>query len=171
MLMHLQAHGAETDVHINAGTLPMLRYGNVRTQPCRHPRCATCHHLNCAKFFASTKTGKTYPLRHNFTCTSRNVIYLITCTRCKKQYVGLTTQQLNIRLNHHRSSIFNKVQTYISKHFNFQDHSVNNISVQIIDTPQPGPNMYQRLKNLEAYWIRTLKTSQPQGLNVSSGTR
>ena len=159
------------DAHINTGTLPMLRYRNVKTQPCRHPRCLTCHHLNCDKSFTSTKTGNVYPLRHNFTCTSKNVIYLITCTKCKKQYVGLTTQQLNVRINHHRSNIFNRIKTYVSNHFNFPDHSIGNLSVQIIDAPEEGPNKYQKLQNLEAYWIRTLKTMQPLGLNVSPGNR
>ena len=87
----------------------------------------------------------------------------------KKQYVGLTTQ-LNVRINHHGSNIFNRVKTYISNHFNFVDHNVSNLSVQIIDTPQEGPNTYQRLQNLEAYWIHTLRTMQPLGLNVNPGT-
>ena len=164
-MLLLQNEETSTGVHVNTGTLPMLRYRNVKTQPCGHPRCMTCHHLNCNKSFASTKTGKTYPLRHNFTCISKNVIFLITCTKCKKQYVGLTTQQLNVRINHHRSNIFNRIKTYVSNHFNFQDH---NISVQV--TPQ-GPNMCQKLQNLEAYWIHTLQTMQPLGLNVSPGIR
>ena len=29
--------------------------------------------------------------------------------------------------------------------------------------------MYQKLKDLEYYWIQTLKTLQPLGLNVGSG--
>ena len=107
MLLCLQTHETKTDKHVDTGKLSMLKYRNVKTQPCRQPRCVTYYHLNCDKSFTSTKM---YPLRHNFTCTSRNVIYLITCTRCKKQYVGLTTQQLNIspniRLNHHRTNIF-----------------------------------------------------------------
>lgn len=158
-----------TDVHNDTAKLPMLRYKNVRTEPCRHPRCTTCRHLNCEKCFKSTKTGKTYPLRHHFTCTSKNVIYLITCTKCKKQYVGMTTQQVNTRLNHHRSNIFNKVRTYVSNHFNFPDHTIQNLTIQIIDTVRNGPNMYQELKVLERYWINTLRTIQPLGLNVSAG--
>ena len=157
------------EIHRDTGKLPMLKYKNTHTQPCKHPRCVTCRHLNCDKFFRSSKTGKTYPLRHNFTCTSKNVIYLITCTKCKKQYVGLTTQQLNIRINHHRTNIFNKVPTYISNHFNFSDHSIENLSVQAIDKPQDSPNSFIDLQKLERHWIATLKTLQPFGLNVSSG--
>ena len=151
------------DAHTNAGKLPMLKYRDVKTQPCRHPQCVTCQHLSRENFFKSTKTGKTYPLRHNFSCTSRNVV---TCSKCNKQYVGLTTQQLNIRINHHRSNIFNRVQTYIGNHFNFSDHSVNNIKVQLIDK---GPNSFFELQRLERHWILTLKTVQPLGLNVSCG--
>lgn len=169
MLLSLPACNSISDVHVESGALPVVRYANVKTQPCRHPRCVTCTHLNCKPSFISTRTGRSYPLRHNFTCTSRNIIYLITCTRCKKQYVGLTTQQLNIRVNHHRTNIFNNAQTYISNHFNFTDHNVRHLSVQIIDTPSNGPNMLQKLQHLEKYWIDTLKTIQPFGLNVSPG--
>ena len=169
MLLLLPPCTSALDIHVNAGVLPVVRYANVKTQPCRHPRCVTCTHLNCKPNFTSTKTGISYPLRHNFTCTSTNVIYLITCTKCKKQYVGLTTQQLNVRINHHRTNIFNHAQTYISNHFNFVDHNISHLSVQIIDTPNSGLNMQRELQNLERYWINTLKTLQPLGLNVSSG--
>jgi hypothetical protein len=49
------------DVHKNTGTLPMLRYRNVKTQPCRHPRCMTCHHLNCDKNSPQLKPEKYTP--------------------------------------------------------------------------------------------------------------
>ena len=151
--------------HATAGRLPQLRSHDTRTKPCRHPRCATCQHLNCSKSFTSTRTGKIFFTRHNFSCTSKNVIYLITCTECKKQYVGQTSQQLNTRINHHRSSIFNKSGTYISNHFNFPDHTIQNLKVQAIDQA----NTRQELNNLEKFWIQTLDTVQPFGLNVSRG--
>lgn len=110
----------ETCPHSTAGSLPKLKSYYTTVKPCKHPRCSTCQHLNCSKTFCSTRTGKTYTIRHNFSCSSKKLIYLITCTKCKKQYVGLTTQQLNTRINHHRSNIFNKKQTYISNHFTIQ---------------------------------------------------
>ena len=155
--------------HVITGKFPAITYPDIKTKPCRHPRCVTCGHLNCKNTFKSTKTGNVYPLRHSFTCTSKIVVYLITCLKCKKQYVGLTTQQLNIRINHHRTNIFNHVQTYVSNHFNFPDHSITDLSVQVIDTPKNEQNTYQNLKDLERHWIQTLKTLRPFGLNVSSG--
>lgn len=38
-----------------------------------------------------------------YTCNSSSIIYLITCRKCHKQYVGLTTTSLKERLNHQAS--------------------------------------------------------------------
>lgn len=160
-----------TSEHTTAGQLPQLTISNARTKRCNHPRCATCKHLNCSKYFISTRNGTTYTIRHSFSCTSSNVIYLITCKKCHKQYVGLTTKQLNIRINHHRTNIMNQRPIYLSRHFNFPDHSIEDLSVQAIDTASNScQNNLQELQKLERYWIRTLKTRQPMGLNVSTGT-
>ena len=160
-----------TPEHTTAGKLPQLKAHNTRTKRCNHPRCATCTHLNCSKYFTSTKSGTTYTIRHSFTCTSSNLIYLVTCKKCNKQYVGLTTKQLNVRVNHHRSSIINHKPIYLSKHFNFPDHSITDLSIQAIDTVTGYcSNALQELQKLEKYWIQKLRTLQPLGLNVSAGT-
>ena len=157
--------------HTTAGQLPQLCIQNGRTKRCNHPRCVTCKHLNCSKYFTSKKTGTTFTIRHSFSCTSSNIIYLITCKKCHKQYVGLTTKQLNTRINHHRTNISNHKSIYLCVHFNFPDHSVEDLSVQAIDTvPEGCKNTLQELQKMERYWIKTLKTLQPHGLNVSMGT-
>jgi hypothetical protein len=160
-----------TSEHTTAGKLPQLNPHNTRTKRCNHPRCVTCLHLNCSKYFTSTRSRITYTIRHNFSCTSNNLIYLITCKKCRKQYVGLTTKQLNVRVNHHRTNIMNHKSIYLSTHFNFADHSITDLSIQAIDTVTSDcPNMLQELQKLEKYWIQKLKTVQPLGLNVSTGT-
>ena len=157
--------------HTSAGLLPRLREPSIRTQRCKHRRCVTCKHLNCSRFIRSTKTGRSYIIRHSFSCTSSYLIYVITCTKCRKQYVGLTNRQLNVRINHHRTNIFNQKPIYISKHFNLPDHSINNLSVQAIDrVERSNPNPLQELQKLESYWINNLQTLQPSGLNVSAGS-
>ena len=143
-----------TSGHTIAGQLPLLQTQGTQTKRCNHPRCLTCRHLNCSKYVTSSKTGVTYTIRHSFSCTSSNLIYLITCTKCKKQYVGLTTKQLNVRINHHRTSILNHKQIYLSVHFNFSDHNINNLSVQVIDkVPDQCPQPLQELVRLEKFWI------------------
>ena len=79
----------------------------------------------------------------------------------------MTTKQLNVRMNHHRTSIFNKRKTFLHKHFNLHDHSINNLTVQAIDKAESESANYSNLEKLEKYWIKVLKTYQPIGLNVS----
>ena len=156
--------------HTEAAKLPKHRLCTPNTTPCHHPRCSTCSiHLNCQPTFRSSRTQKIYNIRHSFTCTSKNLIYLITCTKCNKQYVRLTTQQLNVRINHHRTNIITKKHINISRHFNQVDHSLSHLSVQPIDHPNSDQQMLQELQALERYWIYTLGTKHPQGLNISSG--
>ena len=149
--------------------LPQLRPLTTNTiKTCNHPRCVTCKvHLNCSPIFKSNYplNQTVYHIRHSFTCQSTNVIYLVTCTKCRKQYVGCTTLQLKTRINHHRSCINNKRGTYIHKHFNLPDHNITYLKVQPIDTlTHPGTSV-QELQNLESFWICTLRTMNPYGLN------
>lgn len=78
-------------------------------------------------------------------------------------------QKLNTRINHHRSNILNKKSIYICVHFNFSDHSIQDISVQPIDTVADNTQPLEELRKLERYWIKTLKTLKPNGLNLSTG--
>ena len=158
--------------HRETATLPPLRSANHVITPCRHPRCITCRlHLNCAKTFKSNypRNLTIYRIRHSFSCKSTNIVYLTKCTKCKKQYVGCTTTQLNTRINYHRTCINNKKTTYIHKHFNLPDHTMTNLTVQPIDTPIEPNTSQQDLYDLERFWIHTLHTLTPYGLNTSPG--
>ena len=158
--------------HIKTATLPHLRLSTATITACNQPRCVTCRfHLNCSPYFKSNhpRYRTTYHVRHSLSCTSTNIIYLITCTKCKKQYVGCTSKQLNTRINHHRTSIHKNATTFIHKHFTLADHSITHLSVQPIDMSTNTENTLQDLHNLEHYWIRTLHTLNPYGLNSSPG--
>ena len=40
--------------------------------------------------FKSSACGRTFRINHHFNCDSLGVVYLITCMKCDKQYVGST---------------------------------------------------------------------------------
>ena len=105
MILHFENSPRNTE-HKTAGILPKLKSPPTLIRRCNNPRCTTCAYLNCKPFFTSKVTNVRYSIRHSATCSSSNVIYLITCTKCKKQYVGLTTKPLRTRINHHLSNIF-----------------------------------------------------------------
>lgn len=133
----------------------------VKPTPCHHHRCETCQYFNKDVLFQSSKTKKQYRIRLPFSCTSKNIIYLITCSRCKKQYVGQTTTMLKERINRHTAAIRAKKNVYIYNHFNFPDHNIFQLTVQVIDTTTTD-----NLTELERYWILTLQTQVPFGLNL-----
>jgi hypothetical protein len=171
--IELTLQTSPSNTHTESAKLPHLQYTMPTITPCRHPRCATCrYHLLCHPTFQSThpRNRTLYHVRHSLTCTSSHVVYLITCTKCRKQYVGCTTQQLNTRINHHRSNIANHLHIHISQHFNLSDHQVNqHLKVQPIDSSDKAEHKVRELYLLEHYWIMTLRTLTPHGLNISPG--
>ena len=55
--------------------------------------------------FKSSVCGQTFCINHHFNCDSLGVVYLITCMKYDKQYVGSTVTGLKKRFNNHKSSL------------------------------------------------------------------
>ena len=138
---------------------------------CGSNKCLCCSSLNCDIIFKSNSTGRKFIFnkRGSFNCKTKNVIYLITCKTCNLQYVGQTTQALHCRLNGHRNSILHQNRnTFLTKHFRGDDHSIHDISIQIIDAVDSGNDkskIVDELNKKEDFFIRTLNTLSPLGLN------
>ena len=158
--------------HKTIADLPQFSYEKMTIQPCRKFNCSTCRHhlLTTPTFKANRKNSDTFSIRHKLSCQSKNIIYLITCMRCKKQYVGQTSNQLNTRINQHRTSILNKKSILIAKHFNLPGHSILDLKVQPIDQAT-SKKPSEELHHLETFWIKTLRTLTPHGLNVHPGIK
>jgi hypothetical protein len=63
------------------------------------------------------QTGKQIPNKGVITCSTKAVIYLITCP-CGKTYVGKTKRELKLRISERRSTIRCKNSTYpVTTHF------------------------------------------------------
>ena len=127
-------------------------------------RCSCCKVLTPSILFKSNVTGKQFIMSNygSLNCKSCHVIYLITCGECGIQYVGQTTQPLHIRLNAHRSCVKRNGSTFLYKHFN-DGHSFDKANIQIIDVYVPNGSL--SLDFLEQFWIDTLCTAYPLGLN------
>lgn len=132
-------------------------------QTCASKRCKTCptHAHDCTKI-TSTKTRETFIIHDKLTCSSTNIIYLITCRNCKLQYVGETGRSLRDRLTQHKSNILNKTDSNISKHFSSTNHSFLDIHITAIE--QTSSDTAER-RAREKYWQAKLKTVYPLGLN------
>lgn len=67
--------------------------------------CETCKLLDVGPDIKITSTNKTFTVKHNMNCETQNLIYIITCNGCKKQYVGETGNELKTRMTLHRQHI------------------------------------------------------------------
>ena len=69
------------------------------TFKCARSRCKTCPFVQNADKISGPK--RSVKITDRFTCTSANVIYCITCTLCKKLYIGETGRRLGDRFREH----------------------------------------------------------------------
>src|SRR5215469_1135090 len=121
--------------------------------------------------FESTVTKKVYFVKNfsgeSLSCSSSNIIYLITCKRCKLQYVGEILQTLKKRMNGHRSGIKSKVDNILYNHFQGPCR-LDDISVQPIEAfggKGHKESVSKQRKFRENFWIKELRTTYPYGLN------
>ena len=89
----------------------------------KNTRCQTCSYLTeCKNTFRSNLTKRIYHFICEpstiLSCTSSNIIYLLSCKNCQIQYVGETVNALSKRMNMHRTTIFHKHQNLVGQHFN-----------------------------------------------------
>ena len=133
--------------------------------------CIDCKYLrDKGEYFYSNITKRRYKVRQNVNCQSKNVIYLVTCRRCKIQGVGETVA-FKSRMANYRSCIKNKrISCNIDKHFiEALDHKIEDFDVQIIvqleNVPRDKDQARKRRKQFEGYWQIKLCTLAPYGLN------
>ena len=81
-------------------------YKKPKVTICGRKNCEICHILHQGDTFESSNTGKQYKINFSFNCNSRNVVYLLTCKICEKQYVGSTVTKFRSRFNQYKSNIY-----------------------------------------------------------------
>ena len=152
---------------INAG---LRNSGEGGWSPCGKS-CIDCIYFNNrGQRFRSTATGRSYKMRQNVTCISKNVIYLVTCRKCHKQGVG-ETGDFKHRTSNYRSCINRgHISCNIDRHFvDNVDHSIADFDIQIIcqlENPPRNKNSRRiRRKQFEGYWQINLCTLEPYGMN------
>ena len=119
--------------------------------------------------FMDNVEKRSFHINHSFDCDSQGVVYLITCKRCGKQYVGSTTTPFRLRFNNHKSSLrrYERGQRGIcGEHlyalFLEDEHiGLEDLSIKIIDVTNVSDSTVR-----DSFWIEKLKCYAPVGLNV-----
>jgi len=127
---------------------------------CEDDDCTTCVWLREGPNFQSTATRKKYKFMTPATCTDTCLVYLVTCTKCRKQYVGSCVADLRHKNSEHRQDI-DLQRNLLGRHF-ASVCGYDFWSITIIDNcPRSELSRRQR------FWIQELVTRFPVGLNES----
>ncbi len=142
---------------------------NPNMKPCKTPwNCPYCPKKRDGRqYFTSSQTGRRYksPV---YTCNTKNVIYLITCTQCKMQYVGETSRTFKERMKEHEGYVKRKQTSKATGfHFNQRKHQLGHMKYEVIFClwKKPVSNDPVRVSH-EIKWAEQLQTFKPKGLNV-----
>ena len=130
------------------------------SQPCWKQRCLTCPHMNISQVI-SNKANWWYPIRGNFHCKFRNVIYVMAYNICNIQYVGETSNTMNNRCRGHESAIRTEKDHPVAIHNRSHNHPIYDYSITIVDKET---DKNRRLR-LEESWMTLLNTLTLKGVN------
>ena len=108
-----------------------LKFNNQPgTFTCKRTRCKNCPFIsNTVKISGPNRSVKVI---EHFSCISTNVIYCITCTVCKKIYIGETGRKQTDRFREHlRDAEQNNTNASkpVVRHFNLPNHSHHNMTI------------------------------------------
>ena len=143
--------------------LNSVPFGNYR---CGH--CSQCNFTHKTSTFSHPRTGKPFNIKGVISCNSKNVIYMLKCP-CGLAYIGKTSRSLKTRISEHRSNIrTHDSRSPVAVHFTTFSHSVSTLSycgIELVKQPSRGGDLNALLLKREAFWIYTLDTLSPRGLN------
>ena len=137
---------------------------------CGKKRCATYLNICQTDFFIRSADGKVFNMNHQLNCHDKCLVYLLTCRACGIQYVGQTTDKFRYRWNNYKACYRRACkgaemrQKHLHEHFMGEDHQglEKDVEITLIDkTDTSDPT------KREDFWIRTLGTMAPKGLNMA----
>jgi len=144
-----------------------------KSEGCQSKRCGVCAYVTNTQSFTNTDGSLEYKIMANLNCNSKNVVYLVQCKSCSKQYVGSASTKFRLRFNNYKacfkkcSSGITAPQMSFHSHFCQANHNgMNDWAFTLIDQSQDLTSLRKR----EVFWQDTLKTFIPLGLNEKEVT-
>ena len=144
------------------------RDANPGCFPCNKSKCVVCSdHIVQTTTFRSNVTSESFTIRTSMNCETKNVVYLLFCSKCNKtQYIGETKNKLKQRFYLHRSNINKNTGTLVTQHFNQPHHTLQNMKCIAIEKIRSDSHTIRIAR--ETFWIFKMQTLTPLGLNSIS---
>ena len=137
--------------------------GRHSSIPCRRTNCLCCQQMSGLETVFSSRGHASHRVPPNTSCNTSGVIYMLHCNIClsRAQYIGQTKRPLRERVAGHRAAFEKKKNMPLYRHLSMLDHSFSNAKFTIIEVVANSEDLVDR----EKYWIKTLNTVIPMGLN------
>ena len=135
----------------------------VGFKPCNKSRCPVCEQMgkNTVEEVIISANGEKMRIKDKLTCSSSNIIYMITCRRrgrvCPShpQYIGETGKEAEERLRGHRGTFTQlgqeNTQAPVGVHFRAPGHSYADLSFISIEKIRSRDIMVRKVR--ESYYI------------------
>ena len=154
--------------------LPTENKGPGESCTCGGERCGVCSFVKRSQTFTDKSGQTSYEIRGDkLHCNSKNVVYMVQCKACFKQYVGSTCTKFRMRFNNYKSCFRKHAsgeavpQMLFHNHFSQLDHNgMNDWSFTLIDQA----SNVEHLRKKESFWQYKLDTFHPKGLNERNVT-
>jgi hypothetical protein len=143
---------------------PLKKQFNTNFHKCIKENCKICYFGNFNLYLKLTNNFL-LPILDNSTCSSLNVIYILSCNRCPTFYIGQTTnfkRRLQVHINSIKNNKTTSNCTTVMNHFNTMNHDLDDITFTIFNV-NTEPLM-KRL-NLETQLIHLFKNLNVNLLN------
>lgn len=128
---------------------------------CGNNRCLVCPRLAHPNYVASTVHQTTHPVDISLKCYTKGVVYLFTCRKCGKQYVGETAKCMRQRWAQHKVNFRTAPMTLYAHFIRYHHMDVLDVNIVLLckelDT--------EERRNMERRWMSLLGTTVPKGLN------
>ena len=125
--------------------------------------CSICPFIDACSNVKSTSNNFTSDINTSVNCKSKNIIYCITCIKCRMQYVGESERSLQDRFSEHLGYVKNKHLTKATGgHYNLPGHTVSDMRVTIVEKIHSSDPLIR--KQREELFIQKLNTKY-KGLN------
>ena len=141
---------------------------DTKLQVCKKPDCTICPQVKSEEVISSISLNK-FITPTKVTCKTHNVVYLLTCSVCQKQYVGETKRQFLVRYKEHSKDLeYNREKPIVRHVLEHGEHNTRLIP-QILEVIKRNPDLESTTtfrRTREAHWIYALRSMAPEGLNT-----
>lgn len=134
---------------------------------CKSTKCKACRFISHGQKSFNSKDGHSFYIKQF--CGTQFVVYGLRCP-CGYLYVGRTVQAMRTRFGEHRRFIEKKIEKYsVPRHFKHKHEGSTEglelYSIESIPMSIPEGERFAHLCKRESFWIFTLNSMTPEGLN------